>query len=29
LGRQVTLEEMLDGRVDGYQRTIDQHYGLV
>jgi predicted dehydrogenase len=29
LGRQVTLEEMLDGRVDGYQREIDQHYGLV
>src|SRR6266540_11913 len=29
LGRQVTLEELLDGRVDGYQREIDQHYGLV
>ncbi|MEO7909957.1 MAG: Gfo/Idh/MocA family oxidoreductase [Roseiflexaceae bacterium] len=29
LGRQVTLEEMLDGRVDGYQREIDEHYGLV
>ena len=29
LGRQVTLEEVLDGRADGYQREIDQHYGLV
>lgn len=29
LGRQVTLEEMLSGSVDGYQREIDEHYGLV
>ena len=29
LGRQVTLDEVLDGRVDGYQREIDQHYGLI
>jgi predicted dehydrogenase len=29
LGRQVTLAEMLDGRADGYQREIDEHYGLL
>jgi 1,5-anhydro-D-fructose reductase (1,5-anhydro-D-mannitol-forming) len=29
LGRQVTLEEMLDGRADSYQREIDEHYELV
>jgi predicted dehydrogenase len=29
LGRQVTLEETLDSRVDGYQREIDEHYGLI
>jgi 1,5-anhydro-D-fructose reductase (1,5-anhydro-D-mannitol-forming) len=29
LGRQVTLDEVLDGRVDAYQREIDEHYGLV
>jgi predicted dehydrogenase len=29
LGRQVALEEVLDGRVDAYQREIDQHYGLI
>jgi predicted dehydrogenase len=29
LGRQVTVDEVLDGRVDGYQREIDEHYGLV
>lgn len=28
LGREVTLEEMLSGEVDGYQCEIDQHYGL-
>jgi 1,5-anhydro-D-fructose reductase (1,5-anhydro-D-mannitol-forming) len=29
LGRQVTLDEVLDGRADTYQREIDEHYGLV
>jgi YD repeat-containing protein len=29
LGRQVTLDEVLDGRADAYQREIDEHYGLV
>jgi 1,5-anhydro-D-fructose reductase (1,5-anhydro-D-mannitol-forming) len=29
LGRQVTLEEVLEGRADTYQREIDAHYGLV
>ncbi len=29
LGRQVTLDEVLDSRVDGYQQEIDQHYGLI
>ena len=29
LGRQVTLEEMLDGQADSYQREIDEQYGLV
>jgi len=29
LGRQVTLEEVIDGRADSYQREIDEHYGLV
>lgn len=29
LGRVVTLDEVLSGAVDGYQREIDQHYGLV
>lgn len=28
-GRQVALAEVLDGTVDGYQRPIDEHYGLV
>ena len=28
-GRQVTLQEVLDGTVDAYQRPIDEHYGLV
>jgi predicted dehydrogenase len=28
LGRSVTMEEMLSGAVDGYQREIDQHYGI-
>lgn len=28
-GRRVTLQEVLDGRVDGYQREIDEHYGLL
>jgi predicted dehydrogenase len=27
--RQVTLQEVLDGSVDTYQRPIDEHYGLV
>ncbi|MEZ4714541.1 MAG: hypothetical protein R2851_00370 [Caldilineaceae bacterium] len=26
-GRRVTLEEVLDGRVDRYQAEIDAHYG--
>jgi predicted dehydrogenase len=29
LGCQVTIDAVLDGSVDGYQREIDQHYGLV
>jgi predicted dehydrogenase len=29
LGRQVALDEVLSSAVDGYQREIDQHYGLV
>ncbi len=29
LRRQVTLQEVLDGSVDTYQRPIDEHYGLV
>jgi 1,5-anhydro-D-fructose reductase (1,5-anhydro-D-mannitol-forming) len=29
LGRQVTLDEVLDGRADAYQREIDEHYRLV
>jgi 1,5-anhydro-D-fructose reductase (1,5-anhydro-D-mannitol-forming) len=29
LGRPVTQDEMLSGAVDGYQREIDEHYGLV
>jgi 1,5-anhydro-D-fructose reductase (1,5-anhydro-D-mannitol-forming) len=29
LGRQVSLGDVLDGTVDGYQRAIDEHYGLV
>lgn len=28
LGRTVTLEEMLSGAVDGYQREIDDYYGI-
>ena len=28
LGREVTLEEMLSGEVDGYQKDINDHYGL-
>jgi len=24
----VTLDEVLSGAVDGYQREIDEHYGL-
>jgi len=28
LGRTVTLDEMLSGAVDGYQREIDEHYGI-
>lgn len=28
LGRTVSLDEMLSGAVDGYQREIDEHYGL-
>jgi 1,5-anhydro-D-fructose reductase (1,5-anhydro-D-mannitol-forming) len=29
LGRQVSLEEILDGSVDGYQREIDEYYHLM
>jgi predicted dehydrogenase len=29
LGRQVTLDEVLDSTVDRYQREIDEHYRLV
>jgi predicted dehydrogenase len=29
LGRQVTLDEVLDGAADAYQREIDEHYRLV
>jgi len=29
LRRQVTLQEVLDGSVDTYQRPIDEYYGLV
>jgi 1,5-anhydro-D-fructose reductase (1,5-anhydro-D-mannitol-forming) len=28
LGRTVTLDEVLSGAVDGYQREIDEHYGI-
>lgn len=28
LGREVTLEEMLSGEADGYQKPINDHYGL-
>jgi hypothetical protein len=28
-GRAVTLDEVLSGAVDAYQRPIDQHYGLL
>ncbi len=28
LGRTVTLDEMLSGAVDGYQREIDEYYGI-
>ncbi len=28
LGRQVTLDEVIDGTVDVYQHAIDEHYGL-
>lgn len=28
LGREVTLDEMLTGEVDGYQKPINAHYGL-
>ena len=28
LGREVTLDEMLSGEVDGYQKPINAHYGL-
>jgi len=27
-GRAVTLDKVLDGTVDGYQRELDEHYGL-
>jgi predicted dehydrogenase len=29
LGRQVTRDEVLSGSVDTYQRSIDEHYGLL
>jgi predicted dehydrogenase len=29
LGRVVTLDEILSSAVDGYQREIDEHYGLI
>jgi predicted dehydrogenase len=29
VGRMVTLDEVLSGNVDAYQRAIDAHYGLV
>jgi predicted dehydrogenase len=29
LGRQVTVDEVLDGSVDTYQREIDEHYDLI
>ena len=29
LGRQVSMDEILDGSVDGYQREIDEHYDLI
>lgn len=29
LGRRVTLDEVLSGSVDAYQREIDEHYGLI
>ena len=29
LGRSVTVDEVLDGRVAGYQADIDRHYGLL
>ena len=28
LGRAVTLDEMLSGEVDGYQKEINDYYGL-
>jgi hypothetical protein len=28
-GRSVRLSEVLDGTVDGYQRELDEHYGLL
>jgi predicted dehydrogenase len=28
-GRTVRLSEILDGSVDGYQRELDEHYGLL
>jgi predicted dehydrogenase len=28
-GRSVTLDEVLSGAVDGYQRELDEHYGLL
>ena len=27
--REVSIDEVLSGAVDGYQREIDEHYGLV
>jgi predicted dehydrogenase len=29
LGRQVSVDEVLDGSIDGYQREIDEHYNLM
>ena len=29
LGRAVTVQEVVDGSVAGYQADIDRHYGLV
>ena len=28
IGREVTLDEMLNGEVDAYQKPINEHYGL-